>query len=576
MSPPPLRTGLPATLACVVIAVVTFAPARAAGPDTRPVKITLGQPAATRPSGATEPFPSTAPATQPATPASAATRKAIETLENYYAELYAKPFRAEANARLAHLVAITSLSRIDGPALTRKLMLPLAFGGKQDPVVTQVAWEALRARATSLTSEQRRQWLDAGLKAVGNGAFPGATAAGLVAALSTRPVEAAHLPAMVKLLARLAEENDPATPHGKEALDAAARAIAAWGNKDLVRRVVDEMGGPKVAGRNGRLAALLAALPEAPAEATPAAWKGWLASPAAARLKANLATLAAGSESFAAPERIVDPTDRKWIKEAELGDLRLSKLDLIFCVDGTGSMQASNEFVTRYVRSVYLALGTISASTRAGAVYYRHETNPAVMLDCCRKAVKARDMTVHTIKPVPEPDALLAAMRAMLPAPGTRVSGHGGDGAYYGALETASKVLGPAEKGSARVIVCIGDAKMTPGAETKMVELGKSLKAGGYICIFLNRDPWSAENLAATSLAASGEEPVVYRDDVIRLKDGGDVYDEFESSAFGEMCARAIRASIPPAYGDRAKPMLSAVWKVLVAGERAREAKARM
>ena len=528
----------------------------------------------------TRPAPARAvgPATQPADPSSrdAKTAALVEQTEKYYAELYAKPFRLERDARLAQLVAIVSLSRIDGPPLTKKLMQPLGLA-KVDPVVAQVAWEALAARATSLSADQRRDWLDAGLAAAtDHAAFPGATAAPLVAALSTRPLDAKHRPAVAKLLVRLAEENDPATPAGTDALAAAAKAVAAWADPTLIANLVGEINAAKP-GRNARLAALLAALPDAPAEATPAAWRKWQASPAAAGLTAHLPEPAAASRLFPAPERIVDPRDAKWVKETEIGDLRVNKLDLVFCVDGTGSMQASNEFVTAYVRSVSMALGTISTgSTRVGAVYYRHENDPAVMLDCCRKAIKYKDMTVKPVNPTSSPDDLLAAMRAMLPKEGTRISGHGGNGAYYSALQTAAKLLGPAKKGAARIIVCIGDSRMTPGSESKIVELCHSLKQDGFISVFLNRDPWNADNLADASKAASGEPPIVYRDDVKQLKAGGDVYDHFEASAFGQMCVRAIRASVPPEYADRAKPILSAVWQVLVAKERAREARAKL
>lgn len=510
-------------------------------------------------------------AEEPASPSrEAAKQTAVENIENYYADLYGQPFKTESDSRLAHLVAILSLSRIDGPSLNKRLLVPLGFT-RQDPIVAQVAWEALSARATSLTPEQRKQWLDAGLKAAELVAFPGSTATSLVSALSTQPIDAKQLPSVVKLMIRIAEENDPKTPYGKETLDTAANAVAAWANTDLISRIIKEMNNNT--GRNERLAALLANLPNPSTEATQTAWTKWLAS---ARLEAKLPELTAGSQFFSKPEKVDDPYDQKWTKESEPGDLRVNKLDLIFCVDGTGSMQASNEFVTAYVRSVYMALSTISQSTRAGAVYYRHENDPSVMLECCQKAIKYKDMTVKPIAPMADPDALVEAMRAMLPKEGTRISGHGGDGAYYSALETAAKVLGPPKKNASLIIVCIGDAKMTPGSESKIVELCKSLKEKGYITIFLNRDPWNAENLAEASKAASGVEPIVYRDDVKRLKAGGDVYEDFESTAFGEMSLQAIRASIPADYANRAKPLLSTVWKILVAKERAREAKMNM
>ncbi len=58
-------------------------------------------------------------------PSEAATKAMVETVQNYYAELYSKPFKTETNARLSHLVAIVSLSHIDGPALTKRLLVPV-------------------------------------------------------------------------------------------------------------------------------------------------------------------------------------------------------------------------------------------------------------------------------------------------------------------------------------------------------------------------------------------------------------------------------------------------------------------
>src|ERR1700744_5131032 len=102
------------------------------------------------------------PTTKPTTAAIEAKRLAgVETVENYYAKLYGKPLKADKDARLAHLVAIISLSRIDGRSRTNCRMPGVGFA-KQDPIVAQVAGEALHARATSLTADQKKEWLEVG------------------------------------------------------------------------------------------------------------------------------------------------------------------------------------------------------------------------------------------------------------------------------------------------------------------------------------------------------------------------------------------------------------------------------
>src|SRR2546421_7800076 len=71
-----------------------------------------------------------APATQ------AALSPRIVEMHDYYAKLYAQPLGLK--DRLARLVGIVSLSRIDGPPLTKALLAVLK---DQDVLIAQFAWE---------------------------------------------------------------------------------------------------------------------------------------------------------------------------------------------------------------------------------------------------------------------------------------------------------------------------------------------------------------------------------------------------------------------------------------------------
>ena len=592
------------------------------------------------------------PATAPAYVPTARDLETIAEMERYYAKLYARPLEVEANARLAHLIAVGSLARIDAATTADKLLL-IANRGKVDPRVAQAAWEALAARYPSLMAGERAEWLDAGLSIADAGGFPGDSAGPLLAALATRPpgagggaaggaaesagkedgkpsgkaaIKAVRTPernakAVDALLLRVAEENDPAVEQGRRTLDAAADTLARWADKEVVGRLVRQMG--RSVPLSKRIDRMLRRLPNPPAEAgdRPAAvWAKWLATadlgkPAELARASDSAKAAdpgkrgesastkpatapagyAGDNSFfVKPDRIVNPKDPKWSAEIELPKLQLAEVNVAFCVDATGSMAESNAYVTAYLEMAVKSLGVISPTIKAGAIYYRHENVKAFMVDCCKTAATQKgNFLVKGMPLTADIPGLVKQMQAQrIEGP----SGHdAGGGAYLSAMTSAAELLGPPRKGVARVAIIIGDTFVTHGSEKGIVEAAKLAKEAGLIVVFVVRDQRAAMSVKGASNAASGHDAIVYLPDLGKFKGGGggvgggvvggggaamsgpsatEAAEGFVTTAFGRAAERAVTAMVSKGYADRVPPLFRNAWRLLLAEMRAEKAKA--
>src|SRR5262249_25076147 len=142
----------------------------------------------------------------------------------------------------------------------------------------------------------------------------------------------------------------------------------------------------------------------------------------------------------------------------------------------------SNEFVFTYLQAAVKSLSVITTNLRAGAVYYRHENVPAVMVGCCQRKANAKganDFFVGTISLQKNLPPLVGQMKAIVP---DRNKGHdGGRGAYYSAMHNALIVLGPKrDKNSAQVMAIVGDTTVTKDSETEVLELAEKTAKLGY------------------------------------------------------------------------------------------------
>ena len=550
---------------------------------------------------ATEAPPKQAPekSAQGGTPAADAGRQArIRRLEAFYADLYAKPL--DSPERLPRLIAVISLGRINCPETTERLLgvfkAPARNSGRDqdgDLIVRYLAWEALHARHNTLTADQRRRWAAGGLRAADAGGFPGGTVAPLLRALAEfPPVGFEAVP--YRLATRALDGNDLNDPSGRVALDALRDLVAAWHDPAMVRAVVAHLskhGGKRPALRE-RGAHVLGGLPDAPAAAAAGQkpdglWAAWL------RRHSGLKAAGAGADTLKRyegkatalppPGRIEDPSDPKWRAELEIGALTVSDFDLVWCIDSTGSMNDENQLVAAGTARVVRVCALISRRARCGTVYFRHETDAALMKPCCERAkanpswyqVKGYPLTTDAV-------ALAATMaKERIPRPDPRVEGnvHPG-GAFCAALSAAvGEMNWSKDAGARRVIVMVGDSLLTAGSEQAAEKLTARAKAAGYHLHAVTKGG-ATRGWAAAVRAGGGQMLTFDRRGPAGPRGGGGGFGcRFRqpppaavapsAGEFDEIARRIIRESVAPAYRDRIDPLLSALFPYAQAMETA-------
>lgn len=505
-------------------------------------------------------------------PARSAAEAKIKDLEQYYARTYGEPLSSP--ERLPKQIAIVSLSRIDAADTTQRLLD--VFGPRdRDPIVWHLAWEALHARAGSMTAAQRQRWLIGGLQAAGVGGFPGATVTPLLNAL-TELHPTAYEDQPHKVAARVVQENALNDPRQKVALDALRRLVAAWHDPVFVRALIGLATKPHLAPRVDHV---LRGLPDPPAEAEPpklaAAWTGWLA-------KSGLKAVAVGdlvpyggkAGVFPAAERITDPSDKRWQAELEMGKLTVSDFDLVWCVDSTGSMNDENQMVAAETGNVVRVCAMVSRRARCGAVYARHEIDKPHLQKCCQAA--ASNPSFYQVKGYPltaDTKALAAKMAAeRIPKPDKNAGNTHPGTPVLGALQGAVLQMGwSKDKNARRVIVMVGDSPLTPGTEKECESFAGECKRDGFHLHALTVGKATAEWAGVFRAAGGKIMPIDGKDSSAggRLRKkltkrpgttpgtpAGGAGADAPRAVFGRLAVEIIRACVTPAYHDRVDPLV--------------------
>lgn len=491
--------------------------------------------------------------------------KLIIELQQYYADLYGRPDNFE--TRLGGLIAVISLNQYAGDPLDDRLLKAAEAG---DELIAQAAWDALAGRYKDLTAEQRSSWQEIGLKlATGKAsreAFLSYELQPLLLALAERPVgrDAGNY---TKLIEKAIEQNDADTERGKATLEAAGQALAAWGDKSIVNRLLRSLRGK--GDLPARTAIVLSQLPNPPqAGASDREWSTWARD---VELTPTPRPFDGKSLWFPPPVVITDAENKDFRKEMELPPLKISSVDVVFCIDATGSMKTTNDYVIEYFQLVTQTLSLLSSNISAGAVYYRHETKPELQKDCCRLAVSkgTGDFLVDTLPLTRDLDKLVRTMALRTVDPKSH-----DEGAYTAGLEAAGRLLGEgSRKNATRVIAMTGDAKLTPGSEETFLKLATLAHDAGILLEFVVKDAKQRDMLVDASKVASQGEPLVMRHDLNKQLAGKDFdpLEDFETKPFGEMAARVIASTLPPDYKPRTEPVVQIVGDHMHA---AREAKA--
>ena len=419
---------------------------------------------------------------KPAAGSPSANPDRIRELEEYYAKLYAQPLQSP--ERLPKEIAVISLSRIDASATTASL-LGVLKGPTKEPVVAYLAWEALHARRASLSSDQQREWALAGARAADAGAFPGWTIAPVLRALAGQPASAFD-PLHAKLAAHVIQENALDDERGLDALNALRDWVAAWCEPAVVKGLLALAGKPGLAPRVDHS---LRGLPSPPPKGEEprkiaAAWIAWMKTTKLTRAgDADVKPYIGASAAFALPQRIAFTNDPRWRKELEIGKCTVSDFDLVWCIDSTGSMNEPNQMVARETGTLARVCALVSRRARCGAVYYRHETEQALLQPCCQRAAgNAATYRTKTYKLTPDAAGLAATMAAEpIPKPDPKLGNVHPGSAYYAGLKTAiAEQPWSRDKLSRRVIVLVGDSFLTPGSEKAATDLTAEAARNGY------------------------------------------------------------------------------------------------
>jgi hypothetical protein len=546
----------------------------------------LAKPAGKKPASQPAAKPAAKPAGLPTTaPATDAELRARASIQRVYAELFGKAL--EQDARLANMIGIVGLSRIDGKPLTDQLML--TFEKHKDPLVRELAWQALYARAHTLEPAVQRRWIGAGLAmAQRDEVFRGFAIRPLLLALNTE--EAGRAEAYLTndaLLLRILSENDPANPRGLATLQAAGLALSRAESISVVRKLAAK------AGRNAKLAAriavVLSAYPGVPSADLPeresrSAWAKFASSLDKTVPVAPPSTLATDA-FFTPPEAITNSEDPRWRRDLELGNLKVSEVELVFTIDATGSMVGPNKVISEVVPIMIDLLQYASGQTRLGAVYYRHESDPVAMAACCKKATgDKQSFLTKTLQLTQDGNALardmLGVMGEIEPPKGDKRFGHAnGAGAYAAGLRAViEEVQWSRNETARRFMVLLGDAVPTANSEPLAIERGKQIAKVGIQSRFILKG--IGLKGAASIASACGATPVSFATDIQKLDGASASSDSIQfvklvtTSELGGVSASVLKDGVSPAYVGHAEQLLEIAISNVAAARDARLATA--
>ncbi len=299
-------------------------------------------------------------------------------------------------------------------------------------------------------------------------------------------------------------------------------------------------------------------------------WGAWLAQAGLKVAEQGTLPKYAGSATvFPTPPKITDPNDKRWYAELEMGKLTVSDFDLVWAIDSTGSMNDENQMIAAQTGHVIRICSLVSRRTRCGTVYARHEVEKGHLQKCCEAAganpnwyqTKAYALTAD----IKDLSATMAKER--IPKPDSANEGNTHPGTpVLGALQTAVlKMKWSTDKNARRVIVMVGDSKLTPGTEKAAVAIAAECRKQGYFVHALAQrqammdwvDVFKASGGVmmpfGAGAAANAPNPRPNRP----LARPGAAADTTPKNVFDRIAAQVIRGLVTPAYHDRVDPLVT-------------------
>jgi len=243
---------------------------------------------------------------------------------------------------------------------------------ERHPVARLVTWQAMLSRAGRLSDKQYVSWRNITWRMANARLFNGDLRVGLVEMMGAEPTTRTARTQFIGLFARTSSQN----PEDIPTLIAMGHTLRSWGDRELVEYLIRALLSPNSVVRAELV--LQAAGASVPWNRTPDAhkaytrwWKGQRESFVANGVKAGkrrklLPQYIAGPK----PLSSFDPSDTRWLKQFELGALRLNRFEFAIALDCSGSMSGEIERLKRDIRVMFTAVSMIAREVGVGVTLF--------------------------------------------------------------------------------------------------------------------------------------------------------------------------------------------------------------
>ena len=424
--------------------------------------------------------------TKKAPPKLSKAQRRIKSFEDYLVKAYLTHFKKNRDW-LAKCFLVSALGKLDCPQSTNALIKLQKF--QKNPVVMIHIWEALHARADTLTRSQHNRWVNRGLKAFRQfkgKCFTGDLRIGLLKAVAGYGPKADLCAKLDFVFFQMLKKIKHTNPADYNTLVAMREILADQRNKKLTKMLISNMHNPELF---NKIEFILGGLdsnykPVGTTTYTPAKdviinqkrhWLKWVQTAKLNNPKKIKYTLYRGTSNlFPKPIKITNlKKQRRYFRnDLEMKKIRVKSFELTFVIDSTGSMKEVMKWVSRDVKKILTTMELVASEPKLGVTYFRHEIDPkAQTSDCCQKRpLIINGCDAKTKKKLDHTTTYTCKVYTMVSSRGIDTlvknlqkekagGGHNG-GAAYGGILAAYKYNKWKKKGK-KVMVVIGDTQMT-------------------------------------------------------------------------------------------------------------------
>ncbi len=274
-----------------------------------------------------------------------------------------------------YLIVFTAKKRKKQPPSTE---IPMQSSGHS--FVKILAWEALHARALSLTAEQRKRWEEGTVELAKKKQFRGAMRLSMINLLTPQGPTVANR----QIYNDLFKRTNSMYPRDMPVINSMRTTFGLWQSSDIARSMIKKFqthhnsicrGDYILRGMKTDIPAMQTWFDEGSTAMyikTVRAWDEWLRNTTFTPPKPGSIKPYKGTSTLLDPPlEIKDPGDRKWRKDLEIGEFKIRRLDVTFVVDSTGTMREVVNWIRRDIKKILRAFKMVCPKTRIGVVFYR-------------------------------------------------------------------------------------------------------------------------------------------------------------------------------------------------------------